>query len=226
MSLQIEYFKAYQLLQNNWREKVQFSFCEHLVTRRWHTGDYNLFLGFKVDSSSVRHSPSCLWFGLSSPSSHLMFLTTAFRFWNTDPRALLRSRAPHTHNYIPLYTSALPAPVLSFCEKSNSLLCHLIELLRLLLFYLSVCWSLREVGGRPSPALSVKVSELWMKMCRSDECHRLTANFHQRSCGWGGAEMWGARGPLVSLRILHFLSDLLTHCVEIWPRSLLRSRVY
>lgn len=57
----------------------------------------------------------------------------------------------HIHiNCILLYTSALPAAVLSFCEKSSSLLCHLIELLRLLLFYLSVCWSLCKVGGRPS----------------------------------------------------------------------------
>lgn len=46
-SLQIEYFKAYQLPRSNWKQRVQFSFCEHLVvTRRWHTGDYNLFIVF------------------------------------------------------------------------------------------------------------------------------------------------------------------------------------
>lgn len=49
-----------------------------------------------------------------------------------------------------------------------------------------MCWSVHDVGGRPSPAPSVKVSEPWMKLCRSDESLGLTANFHQSSCGRGG----------------------------------------
>lgn len=154
-----------------------------------------------------------------------MFLPTAFRYRNTDSHTVLHMHLIHTTTSF--CTPQPPsAPDLSFCEKSNPLLCHLIELLRLILFYLSVCWSLREVGGRLSPALSVKVSEPRMKLCRSAECHRLTANFHQSSCGRGGAETQDARGPLSSLRILHYLSSLLTHRVETWPCSLLRSRVY
>ena len=100
--------------------------------------------------------------------------------------------APCTHNYILLYTSAHPAPV-SRCRVS--LLCHLNEPLRLLLFYLVVCRSCCEVGSRPSPALPLKVSERRMKLCRSDESQRLTANSHQSSCGrWGGGRDAGCLG--------------------------------
>lgn len=117
--------------------------------------------------------------------------------------------APHTQSYILLYTSA-PPRLQSFRDKSNPLLCHLIEPLRLLLFYLSTCWSRREVDARLSPALSAKVTELRMKVCRSDECCRLTVNLHQSNCGRGGAEMPDALGGAVaSLRILHYLSGLL-----------------
>lgn len=125
--------------------------------------------------------------------------------------------APCTHNYILLYTSAHPAPVF---QCGVSLLCHLNEPPRLLLFYLRVCRSLREVGGRLSPALPVKVSERQMKLCRSDECQRLTANSHQSSCGRGGGERLVAWGPVGFLRILHCLPGLMAQYVQIWSCSL------
>lgn len=188
MSQQIEYIKAYQLLWSNWKEKVQFSLCEYLVTRRWHTGDYNLFLEFYLICLrwSTVHLASGLGFYLPQAiwcSYPLLFFSLPeHRFTH----CLTLTCTSYTQLHPSVHLSPPSAPDLSFCEKSNPLLCHLIELLRLLLFYLSVCWSLREVGGRLSPALSVKVSEPRMKLCRSDECHRLTANFHQSNCGRGG----------------------------------------
>lgn len=65
-----------------------------------------------------------------------------------------------------------------------------------------------------------------MKSCRSDECQRLTTNFHQSGCGRRGPRRGGAWGASSSLNILHYLSGLLAPCVEIWPCSLLRPGVH
>lgn len=118
-----------------------------------------------------------------------------FFFWGTHTEML-----PHMH-FIQTDPSCTPQPsLLQSClsvGSRNSVLCRLVELLWLLLFYLSLCWSECEVGGHAFYALCVKVSELQMKLCRSDVCQRLTANFHQSSYrARGGMNHSVPRGPM------------------------------
>lgn len=116
-----------------------------------------------------------------------MFPLTAFSYWNSHSNTLLHSHAPHSQSQNPYPYSSRPlgcSPVFLRGVRPFAASTHWAPEIVIVLSP-GVLISLREVDGRPSSAPSVKVSELGMKVCRSEECHTLTANFHQSNCGRG-----------------------------------------